>query len=395
MSAFLGGRRRYATRIYAQGLTAGGGGARASVLQPGFVIKHYGRNDVLQRVFDSRTQFGKVLSLDWEETERGSSQFGIRIPRELASSFTHYDRIDIHPFCDPTPWFSGYVTRVPDGRRSGWPDDVRGLGWHRFLEKVRFTGSYTNQETADIVDTLARDVENRTRIVYNSLKLDDTAYVATNFAPLRQEANKAFDDLATLAGGYVWGVDASRHLFFRPEDTEERYWKWLGPHVHDVVLYEDSSDLVNVLHVKSGKVQGAGQDTFVGTLRDEDSITAHGEREGEETAPSFLDNSDALRWGQKRLEQLKDPKRFCSIENVQIGLGERIQAKGYLRLHLRDQTSVALPIKRTAYTMNATEVRVSIDVGEIRRSPYEAAQEYWNDLERQKLLHDQTLKQVS
>lgn len=396
MRPFLGGTRKQGTWVYARPLSAAFLTQATSILEPGFVIRHYGRNDVLQRVFDSRVQYSDLLEVYWDEVEHGPSEFRLKVPRELATAWTHYDRIDIHPFRDPRPWFSGYVTRVPDQDSTRWPDDVQGRGWHRFLERVTLTGSWQDVQVREIVDDVARDLEHRARVVYDGRKIDGGEYVVQGpFSPTRQVVSSALDDLATLAGAHHWGVDAERDLWFRPVDTEERYWKWLGAHVNNVVLYEDSADLVNLLHVKSGKVQGAGQDTYVGYKEDAPSQVNYGIREGEETAPSFLETADALRWGEQRVAQLKDPKRPYSIDDVALGVGERVQARGQIRLHLREGRSITLPIKRVAYTMNSREIRAAIDIGEVREDIYGAAREFWTDLERQRLLNDQTLRQVS
>lgn len=394
--SFLGGVSFYSTRIYAASEESGF--LLPVNLEPGWVIKVYDVQDALLDVYDTTIQFSDILKVDFDETERGPSEATISIPQHLADRWDDFYRVDIHPYRDRHPWWSGFVTRTPYSYSKRWPAPVKAWGWARFLDFVTITGTWSGVSVAEAVDDIARDIENRTRIVYNGDLIEGGSYVigaAQPFSPVRQRASDVLDNLATMAGGHVWGVDARRRLYFRPFDEEERYWKWLEPHIQEFEIYSDSSDLCNRLHVKSGKVQGAGQDTFVVTQNEFGSQAQYGTREDVETAPSVLDDDDAFVWGDERVLRRRDPKDICSIDDITLAVGERIQAKGLIRVHLRSGESVLLPIKRVAYNMTSRETRATLDLGEIRRSPYDSSREFWEDIERQQLLHDQTLRQVS
>lgn len=79
-------------------------------------------------------------------------------------------------FADKRPWYSGHVLTRPDSGGTGTEYKITCYGYFDKLEKVLIFGTYENQEIADIVRNICRQVEAKTGIVYNDNKIYDVDY---------------------------------------------------------------------------------------------------------------------------------------------------------------------------------------------------------------------------
>ena len=71
-------------------------------------------------------------------------------------------RIFIFLFAYKRPWYSGHVLTRPDSGGTGTDYKITCYGYFDKLEKVLIFGTYENQEIADIVRNICRQVEAKT-----------------------------------------------------------------------------------------------------------------------------------------------------------------------------------------------------------------------------------------
>jgi len=81
----------------------------------------------------------------------------------------------------------------------------------------------------DIVKDLASKLPDFAPIAYNASYIDDPGLDLVNVLSMQKTAYECFNDLATLAGNYQWGVDQNRNFFFKaPSSAALTCWYGAG-----------------------------------------------------------------------------------------------------------------------------------------------------------------------
>lgn len=375
--------------------------------------------DRLVAVLSSDTADSHLSRLRFELTPTGCGSIELDVTGLPAGvTITHNTRLDVILGSVPNPqwnhrykgWvppiYSGYVQQVPSSGSTDWPRKVKGFGWYGLLDKLTLNRTFTTAPVWRIVDTLSRALETLTngRVLYNAGKIQVGRFGAGSSFPVAEirfshvTYRAALAQLAGLAGGYEFGVDAMREIWFREPITDPSAdaHLWVGPHVHTVTYTEDSTDLVNRLWIKSGKRQAAG-DNYLPLPLDADGMTSsqvqYGLREGEVTAPSVFDEVDAYRWGATQLAAKSSPKKTISISEVDGRAHFPADCSGPVRLTLDNGVSVTVPKAKVVYTIDKG-VSCVIQLGEVTPNPGRLSAELQAQQARAELLQQLTMTQV-
>lgn len=306
----------------------------------------------------------------------------------------------------PPPIYSGYVQQVPADGSTEWPRKYRAFGWYGLLDKLKVDRTFTNAPVWRIVDTLVRSLETASagRLVYNSSKIEvgklgaGSSFPVTEIRFAHVTYRAALTQLAGLAGGYEFGVDAQREVWFRAPLTEpsREAHLWVGPHVHTVTCTEDSTDLVNRLWIKSGKRQSAG-DNYLPLPLDADGMegsqAVYGIREGEVTAPSVFDDVDAYRWGATELAEKSVPRKTISISEIDSVEHFRPDCSSPVRLTMDNGESITVPVSKVVYSIDRG-ITCSIQLGEVAPTPGRLSSELQAQQARAELLQQIAMTQV-
>mgnify|MGYP005840717043 FL=1 len=327
----------------------------------GFKLVFYNTSQMKVGELGADVQFGKLSEIEFELLPTGCGAFSFVLDSLPTFPVGYRTRVDVHPYFDATPWFSGFIQTIPKpGQRP--PFRYLGFGFFEQLDWVLVTRSYQNQELSlTIKDIVENIVAPSTQIAYNASKIETTSYTVTDIAFDNVRAKDAIQQLANLAAGYEFGVDNTREFYFRAESTAVNYHYWAGKHFQDLDLEEDPLPIRNKLYVKSGKIQTDGSN-LVGTVSDPGSISTYGLREEVVTAPDVLDNDDALEWAEQILAEKKNPKIKARIRNVIVDQTKtKIEAAGKIRITAHEDTTYELSIDRILYHISADGILAEID----------------------------------
>lgn len=319
----------------------------------GFKLKFYDTSDVKLGELGSDVKIGKVVNVEFELRTLGCGAFSFILDDEPGFAIGFRTRIDIHPYFDPTPWFTGFIQTIP---RTGQkrPFEYTGFGFFDQLDWITITDSYTSDDVANIVkDIINTYVAPNTQIIYNAAKVIATGYTVQSIDFDHTFAKDAIQTLADMAQDYEFGVDDSREFYFRPITTTVQYSYWVGKHFQNVDIKEDPFTVRNKLYIKLGEIQ-AGGTNIIGSVQNNDSINAYGLKEEIITAPESLNSADATRWANMILSELKDPAVRAKIINMIFDETKaKIIAKGKARITMYEGTEYSLFIKAVSYSITA------------------------------------------
>lgn len=328
----------------------------------GFKLKFYNTSDVKIGELGSDVKTGKVVDVKFELRQLGCGAFSFVLEDEPTFTIGFRTRVDIHPFFDPSPWFTGFIQTIPQTGQKR-PFEYTGFGFYDQLDWVTITRDYTSQELADIVkDIIQNDVAPNTQIVYNASKIIATGYTVNSIDFDHTFAKDAIQTLADMAQDYEFGVDDSREFYFRPITTSVQYSYWVGKHFQNVKIEENPFSVRNKLYIKMGEIQ-AGGTNIIGSVQDNDSITAYGLREEIITAPESLNSTDATRWANMILSELKDPAVTAKISNIIFDETKaKIIAKGKARITMYEGTEYSLFIRAVTYSITSGGILGDMDL---------------------------------
>jgi len=327
----------------------------------GFKLVFYDTTQTKVGQLGADVQFGKLSEIEFELMGFGCGAFSFILDSLPAFPVSYRTRVDVHPYFDATPWFSGFVQTVPKpGQRP--PFRYIGFGFFEQLDWVLVTKAYASQEVSVIIkDIVQNTVAPSTQIAYNASKVETTAYTVTSISFDHIKAKDAIQQLANLVSGYEYGVDNSREFYFRAKHTDVHYYHWAGKQFQEVDLEEDPLAVRNKLYVKSGKIQEDGSNV-VGTVSDSGSITTYGLREEVVTAPDVLDSADALEWAAQILAEKKNPKSKGKVANVIVDQTKtKIEASGLIRITAHEGTVYELPVDRVLYRISKEGILAELD----------------------------------
>jgi len=194
----------------------------------GFKLVFYDVSDNKIGEIGSDSFRGKIAEVQFELISFGCGAFSFSINDLPDFNITYRTRVDIHPYFDSIPWFTGFIQVIPKPGKKR-PYTFSGFGYFEQLDWVTITASYQNQEVSLIIkDIIQNYVAPNTQIIYNAAKIETTSYTITSIDFDHTKAKDALQTLADIAQGYEFGVDNSREFYFRAIDTETRYHYWVG-----------------------------------------------------------------------------------------------------------------------------------------------------------------------
>ena len=335
----------------------------------GFKIKFYNPSDVKIGELGSDVKEGRVSKVEFELLDLGCGAFSLLLDDYPSFDIEYRTRVDIHPYFDEIPWFTGFIQTLPQpGKKK--PYEYTGYGFFEQLDWVTVSGTYENQDIANIVKNIIETmVAPYTQIIYNSSKIETTGYVVDSVDFYLVKAKDAIQTLADMAQGYEFGVDNSREFYFRPVDTNIYYSLWAGKHFQEFEIEEDPTEVRNRLYIKVGLIQGEGYgwikegSNCIGYVEDLDSIAAYGLREEVITAPETLNVSDATQWAEEILAKKKNPKISAKLKNIFFDKTKtKIDAKGKIRITTADGFEYVLTIDKVSYSISPSGILGQIDL---------------------------------
>jgi hypothetical protein len=331
----------------------------------GFKLIFYDVSQVKVGELGADVQLGRISEIEFELMDFGCGAFSFVLDSLPPFPISYRTRVDVHPYFDTTPWFSGFIQTTPKPGQKP-PYRYIGFGFFEQLDWVTVTKSYQSQEVSLIIkDIIQNIVAPNTQIGYNASKIEVTTYTVTDITFDYAFAKDALQQLANIAQGYEFGVDDAREFYFRAIDTEPHYWYWAGRQFQDIDLEEDPQGIRNKLYVKSGKIQTGGTN-IVGSVSDPGSISAYGLREEVVTAPDILNTADALQWAGQVLAEKKDTKVKAKIKNVLFDTTKaKIEAKGKIVITTFDSSTYTAPLKRVLYRISSAGTLGEIECGAV------------------------------
>lgn len=328
----------------------------------GFKLKFYNTSDVKIGELGSDIKTGKVIDISFELRVLGCGAFSFILDDEPSFTIGFRTRVDIHPYFDESPWFTGFIQTIPQtGQKK--PFEYTGFGFFDQLDWITITQSYSSDDVTDIVkDIIQNYVAPSTQIIYNAAKIEATGYTVNSIDFDHAFAKDAIQTLADMAQDFEFGVDDSREFYFRAIDTNVNYSYWIGKQFQNAEIEEDPFSVRNKLYIKMGEIQ-AGGSNIIGSVQDDPSISTHGLREDIVTVPESLNAADATRWANLILSEKKDPAIKARILNIVFDETKaKIIAKGKARITVYDGTEHSLFIKAVSYSITAGGIIGSMDL---------------------------------
>ena len=335
----------------------------------GFKLKFYDLSDVKIGELGSEVKTGLVSNVAFELMSLGCASFSFLCDSEPDFTISYRTRVDIHPYFDATPWFTGFVQTLPQPGKKR-PYEYSGFGFFEQLDWVTITETYESVEIDDIVkDIVENTVAPNTQIIYNASKIEDPGYTVDAIDFYLATAKTALQDLADMASGYEFGVDDSREFYFRAIDSDVKHSFLAGKHFQELEIQENPHTIRNRLYIKVGLIQGEGfgyikeGSNCIGYVSDATSIAAYGLREEVVTAPDVLDIDDATDWATQLLSKLKDPEIQAKIKAVLFDVTRaKIIAEGKMRITTFDDTEYTFFIKRINYSISPAGITGEIEL---------------------------------
>lgn len=336
-------------------------------------IRVYDRTDILKEIVSSNTGEGFLVDASFDLQGSGCGAFEVELTKKI--DVGHDWRFDIHLWNDPLPWYSGFLQRLPRAGSTERSYKYSGHGGVSMFSRVQLSKKYPGQRVDKIVKDVFQTAEAAlgSRIIYAESLIDVSKYSTTaDVRFINTPMKDAMKQLSNLAGGFEYGVDERRRMFFRKPSTKVDVHAWVGKHVETYVPEEDSSGVVNVMKIKAGKVRTDiptdnlyYKTNFLLTqLENKKSIEDYGRREGTYSAPSVISLIDATRAAAVDLKRKMVPPVTAKVRNILLE-GQKISASGYFRVIGKGGVSLTLPMKKVKYTIRGAREMVEADLGEL------------------------------
>ncbi len=344
-----------------------------------YTIRVYDRKDLLQEIISSNSGQGYLVSMKFELLDSGCGSFEIELTKRYA--IDHGYRVDIHLWNDPLPWYSGFVQepQIPGGTNRTWT--YQGYGGTALFDRVLVTKTYPGQKVHLIAQDLFKQAEiKQKRISYDESQIDASKFsTVSELKCLNTPLKTVLKQVANLAGGYVYGVDERRRMFFKKPSNNVDMHAWVGKHIETSDPRSDSSKIVNSMRVKAGKVRIDISSTSIYYKTNwvqeplehkgkGSSQELYGVCEGVYSAPNVLSLIDAMRAAAVELKRLKDPKVSNKVRSF-IFKGDRVSCEGKARIIGADGSQLILDKKKFTFTIRGSKVELQGDLGELERAP--------------------------
>lgn len=341
-----------------------------------FDVIAYNADGTKSAIFGAGSEANSIEQLSFEICETGCGKLDITFRKLPTNSELNYgQRIDIHLFNDPRPWYSGYIITRPIEGTTEEAFKFSGHGYYNLLEKVLIFGSYTNKDVSEIVADIARQAELKVGLEFSAEKIYRADYTVSRIDFDGVTAKEALNQLSDFAVDYVYGVDEFRHLYFKPRNDaineEARFW--VGKHLGKYIPSWDVEKIVNRAWVKGGKVDDNGEQ-WLAMVESTASQKLYGIREEVWTLPSAYAVTDAVRWGNNQINRYKDPSKSAKVENVILEYPKpdgtfhvrRLTTQGRAAITSLQGQLDSYPITKLKYLISAREgIKLSgMEIGE-------------------------------
>ena len=316
-----------------------------------------------------------VVSLEFEINEHGCGAFSLILGQALDVTVGYGQRIDVHLFDDPLPWYSGLVLEKPLAGSTARTLEYSGHGYVCQLDNILVDQDYASTDIATVVKSIVINlVEPNTGILYRGSKIQTTGFVATGLRFQNATATEALQELCEFANNFRYGVDATREFWFKRIDTDvnESARFTVGRHLSSYKPKESIDGVLNKILVKATETEEDGSTSILATVQDATSQAAYGLREACKAIPSALTEADAQQWGLVQIARFKDPVKSAEIGGVQLWYvtpsGEyavrRLSPEGQARITSDDGTVYGdYPISKIKYKINSNGIACSMSLG--------------------------------
>lgn len=395
---------------FAEPVTKTGGGGnlpddKIAYLPDIYTMIAYKEDGTKTAIFGSGSESNNIEKLTFELVETGCGKVEATFRKLPDNSELDYrQRIDIHLYNDPRPWWSGYIITRPVKGTTEDTFKFTGHGYYNLLDKVIINQTYENQEVSAIVVDIARKIEKQIGLTFNGNKIVNTSYNITKIEMDHVTAKEALKQLADFAIDYVYGVDQYRQLYFQPRDNEinEQARFWIGIHLNTYVPTWDVEKIVNHAYIKGGNVDNEGEQ-WLAEVSDTESINKYGLQEAIWTLPSAYSESDAQKWGQSQMRKYKEPTKSAKVTGVKLEYPRadgtffvrKLSTQGQTALTTNEGEVYTYPITKLKYTVSADK-GISLDM-ELGEQPFEIDR-YFANLDRNakmaELLQQASTKQL-
>lgn len=407
------GLLRYGRYRWAEPITTAGGGDGGGVLPDDqinylpnvYTIIAYNKDGTKTAIFGAGSESNSIEKLNFEIAETGCGKVEMtfnKLPDNTALDYRQ--RVDIHLFNDPRPWYSGYIITRPVEGTTEETYKFTGYGYYNLLNKVIVTGTYENMEVSAIAAEIARLIERNVGLAFNSNKIVNTAYTIKKIEFDHVTAAEALKQLLNFALDYVCGVDEYRQLYFQPRNSEinEQARFWVSQHLKSYKPTWDVDKIVNHAYIKGATVDQQGEQ-WLAEVSDQESIELYGISETVWSLPSAYSADDAERWGKNQIEKYKTPRKSASVGGVKLDYPRADGSFFVRKLSTQGQTAITTldgvlhtyPITKLKYSIsNKDGIKLDMNVGE----PPFALDKYFAELDRNakmaELLQQASTKQL-
>lgn len=383
--------------IYAGSVAAGSGGGggnfpddKINYLPDVFTVIAYNDDGTKTAIFGAGSESNTLKQLTFEIVETGCGKVEITFNKLPDNTELYYkQRIDIHLYNDPRPWYSGYIlTRPIQGTTVTDSFKFTGHGYYNLLERVIINKTYENMEVADIVLDIAKEIEKKIGLVLNKNNIISTNYRITKIELDHVTVKEALSQLSDFAIDYVYGIDEYRQLYFKPRNLEinEQARLWVGQHLTKYEPTWDIEDIVNHAYIKGGNVDAEGEQ-WLAEVEDAESQKLYKIQEDVWTLPSAYDVADAERWGESQLTNLAYPKKSAKVSGVKLEYPKadgtffvrKLSTQGQAAITTAEGELYTYPISKLKYTVSSDKgIQLDMELGEIP----DAIDKYFANLDR-------------
>lgn len=385
---------RYNTGIYA-GLDYNSGGF---VVKDKEVTDNVVEVDIVNKDGTLKSRLGlgawntTISSIEFELDSTGCTTGSIEFVRDFPGTdvIDLNDRVSIKLFNSPNPFWSGYVENIPmKGTTDIAKYKITLKGHYQRLKKLYLTATYKDMKVSDIMSDVISKLVDLLGTNFSVHSVVDSDYTIKEVRFNHESYSDVFEDLKLFAIDYVAGVDENNTIFFKPrsEDINEEARFWVGQHLTSFQPTRDISKVYNYLYIKKNSASSTDSN-YAGEVYDQESINKYGRLEKIVTLPSSYNESDAIKWGQYQLSQMKDEIQSATCKNVKIiyplSNGDfyirHLSTYGYANVTDLDGTVYKLPISRIKYKID--KYGVSLSSLTLGSRPYDTVQ-YFANLDRE------------
>lgn len=319
---FLYGSAIYGRSIYGGYLLGDNGGNDPNVVHEyypnQYIVIAYAADGTITAMFGSGMEENALSELSFSITATGCGDCTMKFKRLPKNADLFYmQRISVHLFGDPQPWYSGYILSRPVEGTTEDTYTFKAHGYYNRLSELYVFKIYENMDVGDIVRDIAKEIEKSAGLIYSGAKIINSGYVAKRIVFDGVSVKDALKTLSDFAIDYVYGVDEYRNLYFRPRNNKinEQARLTVGMHVGSYIPEWDASKVVNWARIKGGGLNTDGEQ-WLCIVEDTESQQKYGMRQAVWNLPEVQDAQDAQRWGLSQLAKYKEPTRSAKVKDV-------------------------------------------------------------------------------